>query len=613
MKIFRAILALALINGLLWSLTTPASFARAADTPDTSPSNPTLILKVRAEKPTDVAHLIQTGVDVLEAREGQWLLVQGNATVAEALRAKGFTVEIAQSIKSSAAYAPFTYYGGYRTVAEHEQHMADLASTYPNLAKVLTYGQSWLQQQGQPGGHALKVICITEMQVGDCALNPNTTKARFFLMAAIHARELTTSELAWRWMDLLTQGYGSDADITALLKHTEIWIVPVSNPDGRVRAEEGGDTPLSQRKNLHVASGGSCGDTSVNAGADQDGVDLNRNADFKWGVAGSDNVPCSLVYRGESGSSEPEQQALESLMRGLFHDQRVDDDTTGAPITTTGAMLTLHSYSNLVLIPWGWTECGFSACPPSSQAPNEAGLRAFGFRLSYYNGYDTGQPSELLYAASGTTDDWAYGRLGIAAATFEVGSNYDPCYVISQSPFSPRYTCQDNLYWPLNKDAFLTAAKLARAPYTLSLGPSVVTASVDISRDLNVSPTLSLALTATITAIANDDAFGNSIGSVGRPATQPISQAELYIDTPPWLGGNAIAMQTRDGAFDSNRENLQFTLPLSDVVAGKHLVYVRAQDSSGAWGPTTSAWLDTQPVLVPPPPNLYYFPIVMMP
>lgn len=602
MKIFRAILALVLMNGLLGSLTIQASSARTTDAPGTGPSAPSYILKVRANTAADVTRLIQTGVDVLEVREGQWLWVQGNAAVAEALRAKGFTVEIAQPVKSAAAYSPFSYYGGYRTVAEHEQHMADLASTYPNLAKVLTYGQSWLRQQGQPGGHALKVICITEMQVGDCALDPNTNKARFFLMAAIHARELTTSELAWRWMDLLTQGYGNDADITALLKHTEIWIVPTSNPDGRVRVEEGGDTPLSQRKNLHVATGGSCGDTSTFPGADQDGIDLNRNADFKWGVAGSSVFPCDLTYRGESGSSEPEQQALESLMRNLFHDQRVDDDTTGAPITTTGAMLTLHSYSNLVLIPWGWTECGFSACPASSQAPNETGLRAYGFRLSYYNGYDTGQPSELLYAASGTTDDWAYGRLGIAAATFEIGPTFGNC-----TNFTPLYSCQDSLFWPLNKDAFLMAAKLAREPYTLSLGPSVVAASVVISRDLNVSLTASLALTATIAGVADDDAFGNSFNSVGRPATQPISTAELYIDTPPWLGGSAIVMHTRDGVFDSNRENLQLTLPLSDMVAGQHLIYLRAQDSGGAWGPTTSAWLDTRSW------NLYHFPIVMVP
>ena len=35
-----------------------------------------------------------------------------------------------------------------------------------------------------------------------------------------------------------------------------------------------------------------------------------------------------------------------------------------------------------------------------------------------------------LYPTSGTSDDWAYGDLGIAAFTFEMGTTFMPAYSI---------------------------------------------------------------------------------------------------------------------------------------------------------------------------------------
>jgi len=78
----------------------------------------------------------------------------------------------------------------------------------------VTYGLSW-KKQNASGGFDLRAICITKMRPGDCSLNPNTDKPRYFLMAAIHARELTTAELAWRWVDLLISGY----NVTQISQH----------------------------------------------------------------------------------------------------------------------------------------------------------------------------------------------------------------------------------------------------------------------------------------------------------------------------------------------------------------------------------------------------------
>ena len=537
------------------------------------------VLRVIVRSPADVARLTSGSWDVLEARGPDYLLVLGDDAVARQLRARGFIVIVDHELDLASALNLFSYFGGYRTVAEHYQHMDDLAAARPDLAVVVDYGDSWRKLNAQPGGHDLKAICITQLRAGDCALNPNTDKPRFFLMAAIHARELSTSEMAWRWMDYLVINYDVDPDITALLDYAEMWIVPVANPDGRLIVEAGGASPYLQRKNANNSLG-ICDDPPT--GSNHYGVDLNRNADFQYGGAGTTTSPCAQTYRGVGAASEPEEYFLESFMQNLFRDQRGPALTDAAPITTTGAMLTLHSYSDLVLLPWGWTECSGFACPPSQQAPNDAGLRSFAFRMSYYNGYATGQASELLYAASGTTDDWAYGVLGIPGFTFEIGSAnfFDPC-----NGFTPPYTCQDNTFWPLQRSAFVYAAKAARQPYALTPGPTTLSATLNITQVVAGTP-------VTLTALINDNAYGNS--GVGRPAAQVISQAEYTIDVPPWAGGTPISMTALDGSFNSASEIViaQVQAPLS---AGRHTLFVRGHDTAGNWGPITAQWLTVLP------------------
>ena len=59
---------------------------------------------------------------------------------------------------------------------------------HPNLVEVLDYGDSWRKEQGLPG-YDLLALRLTNRQ-------HTIEKPRFFLMAAIHGRELTTPEAA---------------------------------------------------------------------------------------------------------------------------------------------------------------------------------------------------------------------------------------------------------------------------------------------------------------------------------------------------------------------------------------------------------------------------------
>ncbi len=532
--------------------------ARAGDPLDGAGAKSIYRVFVRNED--EPRRLLAGGWDVIEARGPDYLLIVADAAEVGALRRQGFTVTLEHA--GTSRRAPFTFYGGYRTVFEHYQHLDAVAAAYPHLARVIDYGDSWRKTTNPADAHDLKVICITRLRPGDCALNPNTDKPRFLMMAAVHARELSTSEMAWRWIDYLVAGYGSDPDVTWLLDHQEMWVIPVANPDGRFIVETGN---IWQRKNANT--------THCPSGTF--GVDLNRNASFAWGGSGSSGYPCDDTYRGPAPASEPEEYHLEALMQQLFHDQRGPLITDSAPLTTSGVMLTLHSYSNLVLFPWGWVQCAYgSPCPPSLRAPNDAGLRALGFRMSYFNGYIASQAPEALYWADGTTDDWAYGALGIPAYTFEIG----PGDGSACAYFHPNYACQDSLFWPQNLGAFVYAAKVARQPYALAHGPSA------LSLTLGVSGTL-----LTVAATIDDATLG--LAGFDRPAVQPISAAELYVDVPPWAGGVPIPMSAQDGSFDATSERVVGTLDIGSLNLGRQLIFVRGRDAAGNWGPVTAMWI----------------------
>jgi hypothetical protein len=118
------------------------------------------------------------------------------------------------------------------------------------------------------------------------------------------------------------------------------------------------------------------------------------------------------------------------------------------------------------------------------------------------------------------------------------------------------------LFWPRNLPAFLYAARIARAPYQLVRGPSPESVSA-----ANTFPD-----TVNLQAQFNEQFNGGQI----------IAAAEYYLDTPPWRGGTGIPMSPSDGSFNTTIETATATVgPLS----GRHLVYVRARDANGNWGP----------------------------
>jgi carboxypeptidase T len=413
--------------------------------------------------PDDRAHLYQVhaplgaeqalfagGFDVMEHRRGDSLFVLGDSTTGTALRRAGFTATTDQVLPEPPRHAATadTFHGGYHTVTAHQQHLDQVAEDHPDLATVVDYGDSWLKTQNR-GGHDLRAICITRKRPGDCALSPDAPKPRFFVMGQLHSRELTTGEIAWRWIDHLV---ADDPQTATLLDTTEFWVVPVANPDGVDNVQRGGDSPVPHRKNGNDLQAATCGIASHS----HHGVDLNRNTGSNWGLQNASERQCDQTYRGSAPESEPETRALQALWRSLYRDRRATDPTQPAPTDTTGLVLSLHSYGNYVLFP-------YSGGAPDRRTGNDAALRDLAQQLAGLAGpgWQYGQSGQVLYSASGTTDDWVYDDLGVASLVWEMG----PPPEQTCGGFFPAHSCQETFFWPKALPMLLHAARHAAAPY----------------------------------------------------------------------------------------------------------------------------------------------------
>ena len=562
-RIAPAILTgLALLIGLVLWARTPATAAlpgpEETPEPPASPVRPQgAVVRIPFPDEETLARLA-AWLDVWEVhrREG-FLVAWVTAQERRVLEAQG--IPVTEDPEATAQVSrPFLRSGGqeggipgyacYRTVEETYADLAGLAQAHPELARWVDWGDSYDKvTPGGPEGYDLQALELT---------NPATDhldKGILFVLAATHARELATAELVTRFAELLVQGYGQDPEITALLDFNRIVIAPYGNPDGRKWAEQG----YLWRKNT---------DNPAACSFPNYGVDLNRNAEFLWDICGSgcsSGDPCNIVYRGPSPASEPETQAFQSYVRQLFPDQKgpaLDDPPLP---TTNGVFLSLHSYGGLVIYPWDWT---------GSPAPNRDALRTLGRKFGFYNRYEVCNTSNCLYAIDGSQTDFAYGELGVAAYTFEVGTTFfQGCDYFEETLLQP------------NLEALLFAAKVARRPYQLPAGPEVVDVIVEPAR---IAP----GMPVRVQALADDTRFFSN-GYYGTEPTQTVQAARFSVDGPDWLGGPTFPLAAADGLFDQGQEAITGWIDTTGWAPGRHTLFLQAQDTDGHWGPPTAVFL----------------------
>jgi hypothetical protein len=354
----------------------------------------------------DRTAIARTGVSIDEA-DDHTVVVSADAAQAKRLRALGHTLEAlpAPPLRSAAAdVKPFDFPSAdsrYHNYAEMTAEINQRVARYPNIMSKRVIGKSY---QGRD---------IVAVKISDnVAADENEPEVLFTHHQ--HAREHLTVEMALYLLREFGEDYDSDQRITNAVNGREIWIIPDLNPDGGEYDIATGNY-RSWRKNRQP-----------NSGSSAVGTDMNRNWDYKWGCCGgSSGSASSDTYRGRAPESAPEVKVVADFVRSRV--------VGGKQQIATG--IDFHTYSELVLWPYGWT---YADTAPGMTQDDRNAFAAVGRKMAASNGYTAEQSSDL-YITDGSIDDWLWGEQRIFGYTFEMypsgwggGGFYPPDEVIER-------------------------------------------------------------------------------------------------------------------------------------------------------------------------------------
>lgn len=288
-----------------------------------------------------------------------------------------YSIESANFIKLNErdAYSQGGINGAYHSYLELEQDLYQLETLYPHLAKVEIIGTSHESRH------------IYAVKISDNVYQ-DENEAPVIFLGCHHAREWISVEVPYLIAKYLLDNYESNPEIKDLVNKSEIWFIPLVNPDGLVYSIY---FYRYWRKNRRNNEDGSYG------------VDLNRNYGYQWGYdnIGSSPNPSSNVYRGPDPFSEPETQAVRDFMLGKDFQ----------------ALVSYHNYSQIIIYPWG-----YKAEPSALDDLLHDMAEQMSEKIEQVNGtfYNFGRAGDSLYLTNGDTTDWSLGVFGIPSFTIEL-------------------------------------------------------------------------------------------------------------------------------------------------------------------------------------------------
>ena len=276
----------------------------------------------------------------------------------------------------------FAEYHDYNGITQHIQQLAEIA---PDRATMHGIGSSI-------DGRTIWALRIGH---GPTKMLVNGTQ---------HAREWIAAMTTTCVADRLVREYDTDPAIKKFVDSTDLWVVPVVNPDGY---QYSWSTSRYWRKNRR----------------EKHGVDLNRNWSVAWGGSGSSGSKGSDIYRGAYAFSEPETAAMRDLSKREGFALAVD----------------FHTYGQLVLYPWNYTAA------PSKDRDRFAGVgdRLASAIFSQHKKQYRLMSGVELYPSAGTASDWYYGELGALAYTIELRPKGGSGFVLPPEEIKP--TCDEGL------------------------------------------------------------------------------------------------------------------------------------------------------------------------
>ncbi|MBN2624991.1 MAG: immune inhibitor A [Acidimicrobiales bacterium] len=329
---------------------------------------------------------------------------------------------------AQAGHAVFRPYGGPGGLKEEFEQ---IAADNPAIAELVVIGQT-------VEGQDIVALKVTR----NATRVPDGRRPATLFSAAQHAREWITPEMVRRLAHHVVDGYGTDQAITDVVDRTELWFVPVANPDGYDWTFEPGQRLW--RKNLADNNG----DGQIAPG---DGVDLNRNFPTRWGYdnEGSSPQQGSQTYRGTAPSSEPETAALDGLM-----------DRVGFEF-----LINYHSAAELLLYGTGWQV--------STPTPDDAVYEAMvgDDEEPAVPGYDPDISAEL-YTTNGETTEHAHTAYDTLAFTPEMSTCQTASAVDPEDEWDPG-DCGSVFHFP-DDEGLVQAEFEKNLPFALATAQSAL-------------------------------------------------------------------------------------------------------------------------------------------
>ena len=389
-----------------------------------------------------------------------------------------------------------SWFSDYKTYSEIMDRLDFLDDVNPALTETFLVGQS------------LEGRDIRGIRIGGGNGNP-----AIIMQGCQHAREWISPASVMFFADHLINNYGSDPTVTQLVDDVEFIIIPVVNPDGYVYSHT---TQRLWRKNRRNNGGG------------EFGVDLNRNWGVAWGGEGSSGNPGSETYRGTAAFSEPETAAMRDFITANQHAK---------------VHLDIHSFGQLLLAPWGYTE----DLPPDYDLFQQLGADMQSAILGVHGRfYEHGSGSSTLYLAAGISPDWTYGTFGMLGFTFELRDTGQNGFILPADQIIPN---GEELIPPV----FVLAEHISRLfdfslsselpTYVTPNTPTPVQVTIEAANDNTLDPSsvslfARVGTTGNFTEISMSD-VGNDTFEALLPATPCNTVVQYYFEASTTDGDTA--------------------------------------------------------------------------
>ncbi|XP_064512939.1 carboxypeptidase A1-like [Pseudopipra pipra] len=263
-------------------------------------------------------------------------------------------------------------YEAYHTLDEIYAFMDLLVAENPNLVSKLEIGRS---TEDRP-------LYVLKFSTG------GSNRPAVWIDTGIHSREWVTQASGVWFAKKIVDDHANNEGVASILDTMDIFLEIVTNPDGFAYTHS---TNRMWRKTRSKYPGNICV-----------GVDPNRNWDAGFGGSGASANSCTETYHGPYPNSEPEVKSIVDFVKDHGNIK---------------AFVSIHSYSQLLLYPYGYT----TTPAADEQELNELSAKAVAALSSLYGtSYTYGSIITTIYKASGSTVDWTYNQGIKYSFTFEL-------------------------------------------------------------------------------------------------------------------------------------------------------------------------------------------------